>query len=137
MNKGFIGLSTDFIIKYITPILLMVVIFFLMTSYMAIHNITFSRKRPVLKRVVIIENLDAKESLPERFCKVHLTDYKAGDAKCRALRTKDACLLTDCCVWATHAKQGQGCVAGKETGPIFNKQDYKGEFLFQQDSYSI
>jgi len=51
--------SAKFIVKNIAPILAVVLIIFLITSYMAIHNVIFLKSNPILERVVVIEGLES------------------------------------------------------------------------------
>ena len=138
MKVDFVRGSVQFMKKNLFSILMMVLILFLITSYMVLHNIVFVKTHPVLKKMVIVENFVHDNSvLPKKFCAIHLTDFKAGDHACRQLLTSDTCNLTDCCVWATHPSNGEACVSGNHLGPTFDAFDYQPDFLFGGQKYTI
>ena len=163
MGASLVQGSIMFIRNHMFSILLIVLILFLMTSFMVMHHIMFPNVRPVLKKVVVVENFtdtfdvnpeqvatDVSDQLrqhkpsgydnsvlPTKFCATHVRDLRAGDASCRQLKTSDTCNLTSCCVWASHKKDGEGCVSGNHLGPTFDAFDYKPDFLFSGKKHSI
>ena len=163
MGTPFVQGSIQFISNNILSILLMVLIMFLTTSFMVMHHIMFPKIHPVLERVVVVENFtddvaansdqvadDVSDQLskgrptgydnsvlPTQFCASHVRDLRAGDGSCRQLQTSDTCNLTSCCVWASHRKDGDGCVGGNHLGPTFDAFDYKPDFLFAGEKHTI
>jgi len=61
-----------------------------------------------------------KSDYRDNMCETYAGDYTLINEKCNALNN-ELCNLTDCCV----ALNGQKCVAGNRTGPIFSTK--KGE----------
>jgi len=159
MGVPFVQGSIRFIRNNIFSSVLIVLIMFLITSFMVMHHIMFPKTHPVLERVVVVENFatnpeqvatDVSDQLrqsrptgydnsvlPTKFCASHVRDLRTGDNSCRQLQTSDTCNLTNCCVWASHRKDGEGCVGGNHLGPTFDAFDYKPDFLFSGKKHTI
>ena len=159
----FVHGSIQFIRNNIVSILLMVLILFLTTSFFVMHKIIFPKSSPVLEKVIVVENFTADDALnptevasdvsdrliidkptvydnsvlPTQFCSTHVRDLKAGHDSCRQLKTSDTCNLTSCCIWASHKKDGEGCVGGDHLGPTFDAFDYKPDYLFSGKKHTI
>ena len=130
---NFIKGSAKFISTHFLQIILAVLVFFLITSYIVLHNITFPKHHHHLEKVLVVENYQNKldkmisglgnTTGQQAFCENQKSDPKLHDGNCRSLG-EEVCHMTGCCVWAEHNENGPMCVSGDALGVTFNPGQY-------------
>lgn len=150
-QKDFIMNSLDFIGENLANILLISIIFFLIASYMIIHNVEFPKTNGEVTKVVVMETMVPASSaasssikklegqaafnkiLQKGLCNTDSLDpgdangiIKELDNRCRKLESKGTCSNATCCVWAT-SKKGKGlCLGGSApAGPTKIPKNFK------------
>lgn len=103
---NFIAGSMKFIGKYVFQIVLVVLIFALIMVYMVVHNVHFTKSRPQLQKVVVVEGMTSNTPLAMHFCKQNMTEPDGGQKNCNKLG-RNACNLTECCGWAVYKEESK------------------------------
>jgi hypothetical protein len=117
--------SINFLSTYIFQIILVVIIFLLIRGYMVSRDIHFTKRKPHLEKVVVVEDFGGRSNpltehplykLKDNFCEYNKKEQDGGQENCGKLGYV-SCNLTDCCGWATYKNKDEGlCVAATHLG---------------------
>jgi len=111
MKKNLLGQSIDFIIENRLDITLVVLIIFLIISYMIISGHQIEKTHPTLKKVIIFENF---KNSTQAFCK-QTNQMENPDANCNQLEKKTCSNDVDCCLFDVSKNKCVSATSGRPT----------------------
>lgn len=132
--------SINFIMSHKFQILLVIIGFFVMTSYYSISDKYSKRASYTLKRELMLEGFENEERklFKNGFCK-SLENTKELEDNCNKL-VKDLCVNVDCCAYAKFKDEPAKCVASRNGEPIFKnskKNSPLSYFIYQNKKINV
>lgn len=133
--------SKQFITSHLFQILLIVLGFFVITSYYSLTNAYSKKYHYKLRKEYLFEGFDngkERELFKDGFCK-NLENSKSLEDNCNKL-VKDLCVNVECCAYAKFRNEPGKCVAARNNEPLFKnskKDNPLSYFIHQNKKFTL